>query len=112
MGLLAIERMRGDTRYDVFTLAYRETRQPYPLTGWTFVLTVDPLQNPTDATGNLFALTGVILNEAGGEVGFAPSALQADHVGAYYYDVQGTDPTGLVHTLVKDTYTFLQDITK
>lgn len=112
MGLLAIERARGDTRYDVFSLAYHETRLPYPLTGWTFILTVDPAQNPVDATNNLFALTGVVLDEAGGEVGFAPSALQADHLGAYYYDVQGTDPAGKIHTLVKDTYTFVQDITK
>ncbi len=112
MGLLAITRKRGDTYPDVFKLWDKETRLPLPIPGWTFTLTVDPLENPADALGNLFSLTGVIIDEAGGEVGFAPSALQANHVGTYYYDVQGTDPLGKVRTIAKDTYTFVQDITK
>jgi hypothetical protein len=112
MGLLAIERKRGDTYPDVFKLWDKETRLPLPIPGWTFTLTVDPLENPPDATGNIFALAGVITNEAGGEVSFAPSALQADNLGVYHYDVQGADPLGAVRTIAKDTYTFVQDITK
>ena len=112
MGINAITRLRGDTYPDVFKLWNRKTRLPLPIVGWTFTLTVDPLENPVDATGNLFSITGVIVSEAGGEVGFAPDVTQADNLGTYYYDVQGTDPLGAVRTIAKDTYTFAQDITK
>lgn len=112
MGLLAIERFRGDDSPDVFKLWYRNTRLPLPIPGWSFTLTVDPSENPVNATNNLFSLTGVITNEAEGEVSFAPSVLQADHLGVYYYDIQATFPTGETRTIVKDSYTFVQDITK
>lgn len=107
-----ITRKRGDTYADEFVLTSKTTRLPINLTGYTFLLTVDPEKAPTGTTNNLYQLSGTILDAAAGRVEFAPSATQADHVGTYYYDVQMVDGTGRKRTVVAGKYKYEQDITK
>lgn len=107
-----IERKRGDTYANEFVIKSKTTGNPINLTGYAFVLTVDPSNAPTDATGNLFALTGSIVDAAAGRVAFAPSELQADRIGSFYYDVQMTDAAGKKRTVASGKYKFTQDITK
>ena len=78
-------------------------------------MTVNTVENPPDDSTKVFsaplapdpdqtANTGVAV--------FAPTSAQNGTAGAYHYDVQLTDGAGNVRTVVKSTYTILQDITK
>ncbi len=107
-----ITRKRGDTYADEFVFKSKSTRVPINVTGYTFLLTVDPEKAPADNTNNLYQLTGTILDAAAGRVEFAPSALQADHVGNYFYDVQMVDGAGRKRTVTGGKYKYQQDITK
>ena len=108
---MSITRFRGDTKPLVVTLTSRG--QPINLTGCTaFTLTADPSRNPVDATNNIFALTGTILDAAAGTVEFLPSALEANHVGTFYFDLHYLDSRGLLNTAGKDKLVFEQDIGK
>jgi hypothetical protein len=107
-----ITRKRGDTYADEFVLKSKVTGQPINLTGYTFLLTVDPNKEPTSAATNAYQLTGTILDAVGGRVEFAPTAMQADRVGAFFYDVQMVDGAGRKRTVVSGKYKYEQDITK
>lgn len=107
-----ITRKRGDTYADEFIIKSTATDTPINITGYSFTLTVDPEKAPTSAANNLYSLTGVVVDAANGRVEFAPTALQADHVGKYFYDVQMTDGAGRKRTIVSGKYTYTQDITK
>ena len=108
-----IERKRGDTYADEFTIKSATTGLPINITGYTFTMTVDPSKTPADATGNLYALTGTILDAPNGRVEFAPTVMQANQTpGVYYYDVQMVDGAGRKRTIVAGKYTYKQDITK
>ena len=109
---LPLCRTRGDTFPHTFALK-DSAGSAIDITGFTFLMTVDPSEEPTDATGNLFQLTGVITNAAGGLFQFAPTTVQANQTpNEYYYDVQMVDGSGALRTILKSTYTFTQDITK
>ncbi len=108
---MTITRYRGDTKPIVVTLS--SSTGPLDLTGCTaFRMTADPSKTPTDATNNIFSLTGTVLDAAAGTVEFLPSALQTDHVGTYYFDCQFLDARGLINTAGKDKLIFEQDISK
>lgn len=109
---MQIERTRGDTNPDVFTVTSTKTRSVVNLSGCAFKLTVSSVSAPTDVTTQAYQLDGVITDPAKGVVEFAPTEAQANLVGYYYYDVQMTDSFGKILTLVKDAYLFKQDITK
>lgn len=107
-----ITRKRGDTYADEFTIKSAATGLPINITGYSFVLTVDPEQYPADSSKNKFQLTGTIVDAAAGRVEFAPTALQADNVGKFFYDVQMVDGAGRKRTIVSAKYVMTQDITK
>lgn len=107
-----ITRKRGDTYADEFIIKSAATGLPINITGYSFVLTVDPAQYPTDSSNNKFQLTGTIVDAAAGRVEFAPSALQADNVGRFFYDVQMVDGAGRKRTIVSGKYVMVQDISK
>lgn len=107
-----IVRKRGDTYADEFTIKSASTKLPLNITGYTFLLTVDPASNPTSSASNLYQLVGTILDAAAGRVEFAPSATQADRVGSFFYDVQMVDGAGRKRTIVSGKYKYVQDITK
>lgn len=109
-----ITRFRGDTKADLFTIK-TANGNAVDITGFTFTLTVNDIENPSVATpGNiLMALTGTITDATRGEVEFAPSVGEADQTpGSYFYDVEMVDVATRITTIAKGTYTFTQDISK
>lgn len=111
--MVAITRKRGDTYADELIIKSKKTGLPVPITGYSFVLTVDPTKDPTSAATNLYSIVGVILDAAEGRVEFAPTPLQADVApGNYFYDVQMIDGAGRKRTIVLDKYKYEQDISK
>lgn len=107
---MGLERMRGDTYADRFAITNGGT--PVNLAGCTIKMTVCSVRNPTNTSTDLFELTGVVDAPATGVVYFFPDASMTNRVGLFYYDIQLTDANGIIRTLVKDTYTLTQDITK
>ena len=107
-----IDRVRGDTYPFIFTVN-DSAGSPIDITGYSFLLTVDPEESPTDATNNLFQLTGSIVSGPAGTVEFSLTALQADQEPAgYYYDLQMTDTATDIRTIAKGAWNVVQDITK
>lgn len=110
--VLRLQRSRGDSFSDEFVVKSSVTDQPIDLTGCAFLLTVDPDAAPLDDTNNIFQLVGVVSDAVNGRIGFAPSPVQADLVGSFYFDIQITDPAGRKRTLKYGEYSLRQDITK
>ena len=110
----AITMHRGDSFNIVFTLKDAATGLPLNLTGSTFLLTVDRKQNPVDNNTRLFQVTGSLDHDpTNGRVTFKPLTSHTTVAGSFYYDVQmSTVATTQVRTVVKDTFTIVQDITK
>lgn len=107
-----ITRRRGDTYGNEFQIISETTGQPLDITGFSFLLTVDPEPDPLNSDNNVFQITGTITGAATGLVEFAPNATQADNLGAYYYDIQMTDDSGRIRTIQTGKYLLVQDITK
>ena len=103
---------RGDTVPWTFTIK-DSSGTAVDITGFSFLLTVDPSDEPADALSNLFQLTGTITDAVNGVVQFQMSAGQADQTPAvYYYDLQMTDGLAAIRTVAKGEFEFKQDITK
>lgn len=108
-----IKRKRGDTYADEFTVKSATTGLPVDITGYSFLLTVDPSPDPIDDTTKIYQLTGTILSPpTAGRVEFAPNATQANQVGNFFYDVQMFDGAGRKRTIDGGQYIYTQDITK
>ena len=108
-----LEYFRGDSYATVFTLTDRSTKLPINLVGYTFVMTVDSLNSPeTSSTTELFSVDGVITSAVEGTVSFTPTVINtAQPPGKYYYDVQMVLGS-TKRTIIKDSFTITQDITK
>ena len=107
-----IERKRGDTYANEWVIKSRSTGLPVNITGYTFMLTVDPNKSPEDTSTKLFQIIGNIVDAPAGRVEFAPSALQADNVGSFFYDAQMIDGAARKRTFDSGMYLLKQDITK
>ena len=106
-----LTRYRGDTSPDQFTV--RKDGVVVDITGCTFKMTVNSEKDPTDTTAQLFTVDGTIVSAVNGQVDFSPDATQADQTpGDYFYDVQMTTGAGVIQTIDKGRYRFVQDITK
>jgi hypothetical protein len=108
--MAALERYRGDTYPVVFTVKDADG-VVVNITGWDFVLTIDQRRSPEDDTTVVHEITGILSNSTGGEVTFPFTGVSLD-VQRYYYDIEATDTSGNIYTLVKDSLRVLQDITK
>ena len=110
--VLNLDRTRGDTF--PHQISIKDTAGvAVNITGFTFLQTVDPSEEPTVAGDNLFQLTGVIDDGPNGLVSFAPDVTEANQTPAeYYHDIQMIDAGSAIRTIAKGKYTFLQDITK
>lgn len=77
-------------------------------------LTVNSLYDPPDATTQLFTSAGDVATDgAQGTVTFPVTTGNTDVTpGTYYYDIQLTDATGKIETIVKSKFIIEQDITK
>ncbi len=104
---------RGDFYPKILTFVDRATRNPIPIAGMTFILTVNKEINPKDTTNELFKITGVVVDEAAAKVSFTPSATDNDlPIGEYYYDVHGIVGSISKRTLLKGTWVIEMDINK
>ena len=107
-----INRYRGDTTPDKWVIT-NEDGSPRDLTGCAAVLTVNRLKNPPSTATQLFQVAATVTSPLSGVVLFYPTGLQADQApGKYFFDVQLTDADGIVSTIEKGVYRFLQDISK
>lgn len=104
-------RFRGDD-YS-FTITIKDSAgDAVDITGFSFLLTIDPSSAPTSDTNNLDQLTGTITDATGGQVRFDPTATSVGTVGNYFYDVQQTDAGGKVRTILTGKWDVEQDVTK
>ena len=105
---------RGDAPTFNFTFKDKATGALIDITGYTFLLTADPEEDPIDGANNLWQLTGAIIGAGiNGKVQFALTSSQTDQLPAvYYYDVQWIDGSGDIRTVIKGPIEFKQDITK
>lgn len=121
---LEICRFRGDTK-PVSRRITDPTASPTPinLAGYSFLFTVntekDPDINVSPEVGQqLFQIVGTLRSPTSlGIVDFdyesiSPNASQVVEPGGYFYDIEMTDPSGIVRTIAKGKYTIKQDITK
>jgi hypothetical protein len=108
-----VEVTRRDSTPFSFTLQ-DEDAAPIDITGYdSFTLTVDPSEEPSDATANLFRITAAFPSPGTGVITFSPSIL--DHTqnhGEYFFDVEQIDGSANVRTIIKGKYTILPDITQ
>ena len=82
------------------------------ITTGVFIMTVDPVEDPTDDTGNLFSVNGTITDGPHGRVSFQPTTTDTDQdPDEYAYDIQMT-LNGSVRTILKGAFRIDQDITK
>ena len=111
-----IEYSRGDSYYIVLWLKDNVTKEYIDITGYTFLMTVDPDKAPIDDTNNIFQLEGLVDPDQvtnRGKFSFKPTEIESDATGKLYYDIQFVDPDGNKRTFVKGFKFILdQDITK
>ncbi len=82
------------------------------IAGFSFRLTVNTDKDPAPGT-QLFTVTGVIIDAANGKVAFAPTIVDtAQTPGKYFYDVEQTNATGAISTIIKGACQIIQDISK
>jgi len=102
---------RGDTTPFTVTITLAGVAQN--ITGFTYLLTVDPSIDPADATNNLFQLTGTVTDGPNGIVQFTLTTGQADQTpGTYGCDIQQTDGASAIRTVSRGKWIVQQDVTK
>jgi hypothetical protein len=109
---MPIKRIRGDTYADQFIITMSTTGQPANLSGCTFKMTLSTTSAPDVGTAPVYQITGIVTDPASGLVEFSPTEAQADHVGEFFFDIEMHDIFGKIRTILIDTYSYTQDITK
>ncbi len=83
------------------------------ITGFSFKLTVSSDKDPADQVNEQFSITGVIGVALNGTVSFAPTTVNTDITpGVFFYDIEQTDGSGKIKTVIKGRCKIIQDITK
>jgi len=86
------------------------------ITGFSFKLTVNTVKNPelgTPTGSEKFSLTGIIPTGTDGKVQFTPTVSNTNITPeTYWYDIQMTDGSGAIRTILKAHFVIVQDITK
>ena len=101
---------RGDS--PVIPITVSSDGSPLDITGFTFTLTVNASDNPSDDLGALFQLSGTIVDGAAGRVDFQPSTSDLTQIpDIYNYDVQMVGG-GSTRTILKGAFTIDPDITR
>lgn len=106
---------RGDTDPVQFRLTDKDGAA-IDITGYTFRLSVDTVENPADTNRptatEVFAVNGTITDGPNGRFEFPMTTTESNQApGTYYYDVERTNGTA-VRTIIKSTFQMMQDITK
>jgi hypothetical protein len=82
------------------------------ITGYSGKLSVNPSNEPSDETEELFEVTGILTDAPNGVMDFVLSAANAKQPPeTYYYDIQITTDTGVVCTLAAGKWVVGADIT-
>ena len=110
----AITFYRGDSYPISLTIKDAATKAAVNLSGASLKLTVNSEPSPLNDDEQVFQLEGVVQEPAtGGIVRFTPTAEDTSlPVKKYFYDIELTDSDGNIRTVVKSTFSILQDITK
>jgi len=110
--MTTIIRRRGDTRPYVIQCVDKCSGDPVDITGYGFLMAVDPSKEPASSSNNIAQMTGIITDAANGVVEFTPSDVEADNVGNFFYDIQWTDLNSKDWTIDHGKYILKQDIAK
>lgn len=110
---LNFSRTKGDT-YAIVLNVKDSAGAAIDVTGYTFLLSVDPSPDPSDDTTREFQLTGTIVDGPNGQISFAPNTSQANQLepGTYFYDIEQVDGSSAVRTIAKGQYIILPQITQ
>lgn len=105
---------RGDSPVMTFQITDPSDGSVVDITGFTFVLTVDPEPFPADAVNNLFQVTaGPIVGGTTGQVQMQPTTVNTNQpASAYFYDLQMTTLTPSIRTILRGQFQIQQDVTK
>lgn len=104
-----IKRYRGDT-YDI-VIRLLEDGNPLPANDYNWKLVVTNEEYPTSSAATLFTLTGT--GNSQGLINFPITAAQANLVGDYFFEIEGTHKTTeKVKTFVEGKIKFIQDKAK
>jgi hypothetical protein len=107
-----ITRVRGDTFPFSFVIK-DSSGTVVDISGFSYKLSVDPSDEPSDETGQLFQVVGVVPTGTDGVVTFTLSADNADQTpGTYYFDLEQTDDNSKIRTVAKGEWIVKQDVTK
>ena len=107
-----IIRRRGDRNPYVIQVVDKKTGEPIDITGFTFLLAVDPSNEPSNSSNNIMQMDGVITDAIGGTVKFTPTVEEANNFGDFFYDIQMTDAGSLPRTIEHGKFILKQDISK
>jgi hypothetical protein len=107
-----IIRRRGDTYPYVIQCVDKCSGDPIDVTGYSFLMAVDPSKEPLSSTNNIAQMTGVITDAVNGIAEFTPDSNEADNVGTFYYDIQWTDTNAKDRTIDSGKYILKQDVAK
>jgi hypothetical protein len=112
-----IERKRGDTAPDKITIMdFDNPGSPLDITGFAYLFTINSVKDPDPSIpygDEKLQLIGTIPLGTDGIVLFNWNTTNANQEPRqYWYDVQQIDLSGTVKTIVKNTYTFYQDVSK
>ena len=103
--MTTLRRTRGDTYADEFQVKSLKTKEPTDIsTGYSFVLNVDTLDDPPDASTRVFQLTGTITAGSDGKFECAPTAEQVSEAAEHWYQLKMTGPSGRTRTVLKGSY--------
>lgn len=105
---------RGDTEPFSFALVDDSTpAAAIPITGFSFLLTANTEQDPINDDNQLFQLSGFIgADPLLGIVTFSPIVATFLNAGDFFFDVEQTDASSKIRTIIKGKLEIRQDITK
>jgi hypothetical protein len=101
---------RGDSEIFAFTLV-DSAGVVIDISGFTFIMTGDTREEPSDTTTHIFQLTGVVPLGTDGRIVFTPAITDFVDLGDNFFDVQQND-SGIIRTIIKGGFDIQQDITK
>lgn len=84
------------------------------ITGYSFILTVDPSPEPSNNTNNLFQKTiPAIPDGSSGITQFQLTTTDTDQTpGVFFYDIQMTTTAPSIRTILSGEFEIKQDVTK
>ncbi len=113
ISIINLFRTRGDDHPFAFQLFGADGITVEAVTGFTFLMTADPNDEPVDNTNNFWQLTGVITDGPNGKFEFRPTEANMDlTIDTHFYDVQMIDGGSFKRTPIRGKLIIEQDITK